>query len=358
MCLIPNFYVTFLVCFSSADLYIRDHFHPIISSEKEGLQPLRIKANKQGRALLTTDEITLKYCLLSKDKHQFLPPKKDDLDAHNIVVTTTSMAKHFHDLKLPEGYFTHILIDEASQMLECEALLALDLAGSNTRIVLAGDHMQMGPQLFSVDDDRRSDHTLLTRLFHYYQGQLCDAAQSSRIIFSDNYRSTKEIVEFVSTHFYVGKTNVIKAAGDVSPPANNHALRFHHVRGDCALDRFSMSWWNMQEVVEVAKVVKDILEQWPSTWGQMEQRSICILSEGAQVKKIFSFALHFTRKKFIAGYCSGKSKLIIFSFFLMAYRFGKLDKRCQKPSLKLMLKLWQMFKVIFPVVLVLLQLFP
>uniref|UniRef100_A0A8C8A6R2 RNB domain-containing protein n=1 Tax=Oryzias sinensis TaxID=183150 RepID=A0A8C8A6R2_9TELE len=282
---------------SSADLYIRDHFHPIISSEKEGLQPLRIKANKQGRALLTTDEITLKYCLLSKDKQQFFLPKKDDLDAHNIVVTTTSMAKYFHDLKLPEGYFTHILIDEASQMLECEALLALDLAGSNTRIVLAGDHMQMGPQLFSVDDDRRSDHTLLTRLFHYYQGQLCDAAQSSRIIFSDNYRSTKEIVEFVSTHFYVGKNNVIKAAGDVSPPANNHALRFHHVRGDCALDRFSLSWWNMQEVLEVAKVVKDILEQWPSTWGEKEQRSICILSEGAQVKTNLLFCLTFYKEE-------------------------------------------------------------
>ncbi|RVE72874.1 hypothetical protein OJAV_G00043290 [Oryzias javanicus] len=271
---------------SSADLYIRDHFHPIISKEKEELRPLRIKANKQGKALKTTDEITLKYCLLSKDKHQFLPPTKDALDAHNVVVTTTSMAKHFHDLNLPEGYFTHILIDEASQMLECEALLALNLAGSNTRIALAGDHMQMGPQLFSVDDDRRSDYTLLTRLFHYYQGQLCDAAQKSRIIFNDNYRSTKEIVEFASTHFYIGKNNAIKAAGNVPPPANNHALRFHHVRGECILDTTSKSWWNMQEVLEVAKVVKDILEQWPSTWGPKEQRSICVLSEGAQVWRI------------------------------------------------------------------------
>uniref|UniRef100_A0A3B3B4C7 C3H1-type domain-containing protein n=1 Tax=Oryzias melastigma TaxID=30732 RepID=A0A3B3B4C7_ORYME len=271
---------------SSADLYIRDHFHPIISNEKEGLRPLRIKANKQGKALKITHEITLKYCLLSKDKQQFLLPTKDALDAHNVVVTTTSMAKHFHDLKLPEGYFTHILIDEASQMLECEALLALNLAGSNTRVALAGDHMQMGPQLFSVDDDRRSEYTLLTRLFHYYQGKHCDAAQRSRVIFSDNYRSTKEIVDFVSTHFYVGKMNAIKAAGNVPPPANNHALRFHHVRGDCVLDTISKSWWNKQEILEVENVVKDILEQWPSTWGPKEQRSICVLSEGAQVWRI------------------------------------------------------------------------
>ena len=41
--------------------------------------------------------------------------------------------------------------------------MALGLAGPNTRVVLAGDHMQMGPKLFSVDDHHRSDHTLLNR---------------------------------------------------------------------------------------------------------------------------------------------------------------------------------------------------
>uniref|UniRef100_A0A7N9AK10 RNB domain-containing protein n=1 Tax=Mastacembelus armatus TaxID=205130 RepID=A0A7N9AK10_9TELE len=127
------------------------------------------------------------------------------------------MARRFHDLKLPEGYFTHILIDEASQMLECEALMALGLAGPNARVVLAGDHMQMGPKLFSVEDHQRSNHTLLNRLFHYYQGQKCDAAFNSRIIFSENYRSTKEIVEFISTHFY-GERNMIKVTGNIPAP--------------------------------------------------------------------------------------------------------------------------------------------
>ncbi|KAK5620439.1 hypothetical protein CRENBAI_024152 [Crenichthys baileyi] len=196
------------------------------------------------------------------------------------------MAGPFHDLKLAEGFFTHILIDEASQMLECEALLALSLAGPNTRVALAGDHMQMGPQLFSVDDHRRSDCTLLTRLFHYYQGQKCDSAQKSRIIFSQNYRSTKEIVDFVSTHFYVGKNDVIEASGNVPAPPNDHALRFHHVRGECHLDTLSMSWYNKQESCEVLAVVKDILENWPPNWGPKDLRSICVLSEGSQVRQI------------------------------------------------------------------------
>lgn len=193
------------------------------------------------------------------------------------------MARHFHDLKLAEGYFTHILIDEASQMLECEALMALGLAGSKTRVVLAGDHMQMGPKLFSVDDHHRSNHTLLTRLFHYYQDQNRDAANKSRIIFNENYRSTKEIVEFVSTHFYVGKNDVIKAAGNVPGPTNCHALMFHHVRGECLLETVNMSWYNKEEVSEVVRVVSDILKHWPSAWGVRDQSSICVLSEGFQV---------------------------------------------------------------------------
>lgn len=197
------------------------------------------------------------------------------------------MAKYFQDLKLPEGYFTHILIDEASQMLECEALIALGLAGPYTRVVLAGDHMQMGPKLFSVDEHHRSDHTLLTRLFHYYQGQKCDAAQSSRIIFNENYRSTKQIVEFVSTHFYVGRNDIITAVGNIPGPKSDCALKFYHVRGECVLDTMWMSWYNKEESAKVVEEVKEILEHWPINWGAKNPSSICVLSEGSQVSKMY-----------------------------------------------------------------------
>lgn len=42
------------------------------------------------------------------------------------------------------GFFTHILLDEAAQAMECETIMPLALATKNTRIVLAGDHMQVG----------------------------------------------------------------------------------------------------------------------------------------------------------------------------------------------------------------------
>lgn len=234
--------------------------------------------------LAATDAITLKYCFMSDDGLDFLLPTKAVLDRHKIIITTATMAKRFHDLNLPEEFFTHILIDEASQMLECQALMALGLAGPKTRVVLAGDHMQMGPKLFSVDDYKSSNHTLLNRLFHYYQGHKCNAAERSRIIFCENYRSTKEIVDFVSTHFYLGQRDIIKAVGKIPPPPGNHALKFHHVRGECCLNAGSMSWFNKEEVAEVVEEVSEILDKWPQSWGHKDQSSICVLSEGFQVE--------------------------------------------------------------------------
>ncbi|XP_048877850.1 helicase with zinc finger domain 2-like isoform X2 [Brienomyrus brachyistius] len=270
---------------SSADLYVKDHFHLYVNAGNPQARPLRVKANKKGVVTGATDDITVQYCHLSTDG-QFQFPDKATVDKFKIVITTAAMARFFHGLKLPSGYFSHILIDEASQMLECEALMPLSLAGKGTRVVLAGDHMQMGPRLFSVPDGRCCAQTLLNHLFRYYQEEKNLTASRSRIIFNENYRSTKEIVDFVSTYFYVGKSDVIKASGAVPPHPQHHPLRFQHIRGQCHLDSTTMSWFNPDEITSVVQVVKSVLEEWPLEWGNRDQRSICVLSEGCQVPLI------------------------------------------------------------------------
>uniref|UniRef100_A0A3B3RSW3 Helicase with zinc finger 2 n=1 Tax=Paramormyrops kingsleyae TaxID=1676925 RepID=A0A3B3RSW3_9TELE len=268
---------------SSADLYVKDHFHPYVNAGNPQARPLRIKANKKGVVSSAAYDITVQYCHLSTDG-QFLFPDKATVDQFKIVITTAAMARLFHDLKLPSGYFSHIMIDEASQMLECEALMPLSLAGKGTRVVLAGDHMQMGPRLFSPEEGQHHSHILLNRLFHHYKAlKEHNVALSSRIIFNENYRSTKEIVEFVSTHFYVGKSDAIKASGAVPPHPQHHPLRFQHVHGQCRLDSTTMSWLNPQEAGVVVQVVKHLVEKWPSEWGNRERRTICVLSEGCQI---------------------------------------------------------------------------
>ncbi|XP_051996512.1 LOW QUALITY PROTEIN: helicase with zinc finger domain 2 [Xyrauchen texanus] len=270
---------------SSADLYVKNHFHEHVTAGHPEAKPLRIKA-KERNPLESTDHTTLQYCHVSIDGNQFEFPDKFVLDSTRIIITTTAMARYFHDMKLPENYFSHILIDEASQMLECEALMALGLAGKKTRVVLAGDHMQMGPKLFSVRQDKCSECTLLNRLFYYYQAENSSAAKQSRIIFNENYRSTNDIVDFVSTHFYVGKTDVIKATGNVPPHPCQHALQFHHVRGECRLDPTSMSWFNPEQIQSVVDIVQGIMRDWPKEWHDEDPASICVLSQGTQVREI------------------------------------------------------------------------
>lgn len=269
---------------SSADLYIKAHFHEYVRNGQLHARPLRIKAMEI--MLTSTDFITLQYCHLSREANCFEFPDKAVLDSTRIVITTTSLARFFNDMKLPENYFSHILIDEASQMLECEALMALSLAGNNTRVVLAGDHMQMGPKLFSVRPDKCSEHTLLNRLFYHYQAENSDVAKQSRIIFNENYRSTKDIVDFVSTHFYVGRSDVIKARGNVPSHPQQHALQFHHVRGECCLDPMSMSWFNAEQIVRVVHILQEIMKEWPLEWGAADPESVCVLSQGRQVLEI------------------------------------------------------------------------
>ncbi|KTF83755.1 hypothetical protein cypCar_00027252 [Cyprinus carpio] len=268
---------------SSADLYVNGHFHDYATVHHEA-KPLRIKAKESNPR--STDPITLQYCHFSRDGNHFEFPDKAVLDSIRIIITTTSLARFFHDMKLPENYFSHILIDEASQMLECEALMALGLAGKNTRVVLAGDHMQMGPKLFSLRQDKWSEQTLLNRLFYYYQAENSDVAKQSRIIFTENYRSTKDIVDFVSTHFYVGKSDVIKSRGDVPPHPHQHALQFYHVRGECCLDPTSMSWFNPEQILSVVDIVQGIMDEWPQEWGDKDPESVCVLSQGRQVLEI------------------------------------------------------------------------
>lgn len=91
--------------------------------------------------LETASEIARKYCLIKDEK--FVLPSRDDLVEHRVVVTTLSTSKVLLDLQVLHGFFTHILIDEAAQALEPEALTPLIFAGPNTKVVFTGDHMQV-----------------------------------------------------------------------------------------------------------------------------------------------------------------------------------------------------------------------
>ncbi|XP_036041402.1 helicase with zinc finger domain 2 isoform X2 [Onychomys torridus] len=266
---------------SAADIYIREYFHGYVNSGHPEVAPLRVMYT--DRPPRQTDSTTLQYCCLTEDRQAFRPPTGAELVHHRLVVTTTSQAR---ELQVPAGFFSHIFIDEAAQMLECEALIPLAYALSLTRVVLAGDHMQITPRLFSVPRTKAAEHTLLYRLFLYYQQEVHKIAQQSRIIFHENYRSTAAIINFVSHHFYVAKGNPIQASGKVPCHPQNYPLMFCHVAGSPEQDMSMTSWLNSAEVTQVVEKVQEIYNTWPHCWGPREQRHICAVSHGAQVSAL------------------------------------------------------------------------
>ncbi|NXK71659.1 HELZ2 Helicase, partial [Amazona guildingii] len=263
---------------SAADIYIREYFHNYVTNGHPWAVPLRIIST--DRPINLTDPITQMYCCLSPDQRSFRHPTQAEIDRHHIIITTSMLSKN---LKVPPGYFTHIMIDEAAQMLECEALVPLSYATFETRIVLAGDHMQITPKLFSVGGGQSADHTLLNRLFQFYQREKHEVAMKSRIIFNANYRSTAGIIEFVSKHFYIGKGNAITASGNIPPHPEIYPLMFCHVSGVAERDMSMISWHNASEIIQVIEKVKEIYRRWPDEWGVRDLKSICVVSHGMQV---------------------------------------------------------------------------
>ncbi|XP_071429110.1 3'-5' exoribonuclease HELZ2 [Pithys albifrons albifrons] len=263
---------------SAADIYIREYFHNYVTSGHPWAVPLRIIST--DRPITLTDPITQMYCCLSPDQLSFRHPTQAEIDKHHVIITTSMLSK---DLKVPPGYFTHIMIDEAAQMLECEALVPLSYATFETRIVLAGDHMQITPKLFCLGGGQSADYTLLNRLFHFYKKETHEVAMKSRIIFSENYRSTAGIIEFVSKHFYIGNGNAIRASGNIPPHPEFYPLMFCHVSGVAERDISMISWHNASEIIQIVEKVKEIYQRWPDEWGVRDLKRICVVSHGMQV---------------------------------------------------------------------------
>lgn len=165
-------------------------------------------------------------------------------------------------MRLPQNHFTHILIDEAAQALECETTMPLTLANINTRIVLAGDHMQLSPDLFSpFVKDRKLHVSLLERLYDFYP----KTDFPCRILLRENYRAHEAIIDFTSESFYEQK---LVAKGKQPRHERFFPLTFFTAKGEDVQDLNSTSYYNHSEVYEIVERVAEISSDWPESWGE------------------------------------------------------------------------------------------
>lgn len=212
----------------------------------------------------------------------FRRPSKEDIMRYRIVVVTLNISMELAALDLPKGYFTHIFLDEAAQAMECEAIMPLALATENTRIVLAGDHMQMSPELFSNFAKERKLHiSLLERLYDHYPVDF-----PCKVLLCENYRAHEAIIKFTSELFYDQK---LIASGKQPRHEKFYPLTFFTTRGEDVQDKNSTAFYNNSEVYEVVERVHDLKKQWPASWGKITDQSIGIMTPYAdQVFRIRS----------------------------------------------------------------------
>ncbi|XP_015589991.1 probable helicase with zinc finger domain isoform X2 [Cephus cinctus] len=256
---------------SAADLYVKDFFDSWYKSTMNPrLKPLRIYF--KGRARNTVHPIVRDYCLTDQNA-RFRDPNKADILEHGLIITTLATSSCLTSLTVE---FTHIVIDEAAQALECEALTALALATKKTRLVLAGDQMQLTPEVYSdLANERGLGLSLLERIHNTYP-----PAHPCKILLCQNYRAHSSIVRLTSDLFYSG---AIEASSNLEAHPVLNPQTFYAVHGQEIQDLQSTGFYNDAETFEVGDRVAELKKFWPvEQWGPYGEGSIGVLAHYAE----------------------------------------------------------------------------
>ena len=120
---------------ATADAFVEEYFEKMIEDTDN---PWEVKL---ARITRTHYSIKSKYHLnLSKFRNSF----SSEYDRKNFVVVVTTFLTGLNiQSTVGNEFFTHILLDEAAQAREPEAVAPLCMANQNTKIVIAGDDQQV-----------------------------------------------------------------------------------------------------------------------------------------------------------------------------------------------------------------------
>ncbi|DAA18081.1 TPA: helicase with zinc finger [Bos taurus] len=242
----------------------------------------------RNRWVKTVHPVVHQYCLISSAHSTFQMPQKEDILKHRVVVVTLNTSQYLCQLDLEPGFFTHILLDEAAQAMECETIMPLALATRHTRVVLAGDHMQLSPFVYSEFARERNLHvSLLDRLYEHYPAEF-----PCRILLCENYRSHEAIINYTSELFYEGK---LMASGKQPAHKEFYPLTFFTARGEDVQEKNSTAFYNNAEVFEVVERVEELRRKWPVAWGKLDDGSIGVVTPYAD--QVFRIRAELRKKR-------------------------------------------------------------
>ncbi|XP_065832420.1 3'-5' exoribonuclease HELZ2-like isoform X4 [Oscarella lobularis] len=220
-----------------------------------------------------------RYYLLTKDDDTFRYLSKDDLIRHQplVVVTTLIMSTSLEEqTRLPNGYFTHIIIDEAAQATEPETLAPLALADRKTVLVMAGDCVQTSPPVASAVARGGKLHRSLFRRLRKVVPEI------ARVDLVTNYRSHRDLFALIGRLFYkYDKISSRQARSKVTVSHPRfHPFGFYVCDGLAQQNYTDGSYVNPVEAMAIIEQVKAVRDCWPEEWGRIgtELSRICIVT--------------------------------------------------------------------------------
>ncbi|CAG5131356.1 unnamed protein product [Candidula unifasciata] len=243
---------------SAADLYIKEFLHDYVDTDEHTeARPLRVMY--KFRWIQTVPEVVLKA------------PTVEDVLNHRVIITTLSSARYLVDLDLPKDIFSHVFIDEAAQALESETIIPLSMVHESTRIVFAGDHMQMSPEVYCDFARQQGFHTSLLERLHELYPREC----VYKVMLCENYRAHAAIVDFTSELFY---DNKLISSGNIVAHDQFYPLTFYAAKGEEIQHENSTGFYNMSEVYEIVERVDELKKKWPEAWGAFDNNGISIVA--------------------------------------------------------------------------------
>jgi len=227
--------------------------HITVQLVARGLQPLRVGERASGQAKKRSLEALLAndQGLNTAVRHSSKWQKRamELINSADVICVTAAGAGQSLLNKLQ---FDLVVVDEAAQATEPCCLIPIMRASSSSRIVLVGDHKQLGPSVTPVAAELGLGQPLFGRLPVHY-------------LLDTQYRMHPVLTEFSSKTFYQGKlASAVQPLERPLPPGfdwpnpKEGPVAFIQVAGRERLGTGG-SKYNLEEVMIVVQIVKDLL---------------------------------------------------------------------------------------------------
>ncbi|KAH3756851.1 rna helicase [Pelomyxa schiedti] len=219
----------------------------------------------------TVPSFVLPFTIYDDKLDMFSLPPLSKLLQYKIIITTSLTAAYLAFAGVGKDFFTHIILDEAAQMSEPDALVALSLATSSTRVFLSGDAKQLSSRVRSRTARKMGLQTSLLERILALDAYMSDTQFQTHVQLYSNYRSHPGIVQLCSEIFYGGTIKPINRVENpkynwliswkpfLSKPSNPVAFVASHAPEQSDPD--SPSFFNAGEAQLICSLIQEVLSK-------------------------------------------------------------------------------------------------